>query len=137
MAPHIYTLLEPILFTILVDPGQSPVYTAFVQLAMIKMIDEAFKCNNFFYQSYKNIYCASFCMLNELVPNQFKVSNTPSHTGWNSTMSIQDMLNKLEGLHGKPKSEALFTNDILFNSLFSTNNAPGILFIALNSAKKS
>ncbi len=72
--------------------------------------------NNFL--SYKNINQACFQMLDNLVPNQFKVSNTPTITGWKGAMLIQGILTQMEDLYGKPLAAALFANNTLFKSLF-------------------
>jgi hypothetical protein len=67
-------------------------------------------------------------MLNELVPNQFKVLNTPTLIGWNGTMSIQVILTQMEDLYGKTLAAVLFVNDTLFNSPFFATEAPKLLF---------
>ena len=67
-------------------------------------------------------------MLDELVSNQFKVSNIPTLTGWNASMSIMDMLDQLETMYGKPNAMPLFANDTVFRSAFSPNDAPEALF---------
>jgi hypothetical protein len=66
-------------------------------------------------------------MLDELVPNQFKVLNTPTLTGWNSTMSIHEILTQLEDGYSKPSSGALFATDNCFKSAFGANKAPELL----------
>ncbi len=53
-------------------------------------------------------------MLDETISNQFKVSNTPNLTGWNSTMMIRVILEQLEASYGKPDTMTLFRNDNLF-----------------------
>jgi hypothetical protein len=81
---------------------------------MIKMIDAAFGQDKNYYLSMKNINRACFKMPNDSISNQFKVSNTPNLTGWNSTMTILDILEQLETLYGKPDTMTLFANDTLF-----------------------
>ena len=76
----------------------------------------------------RNIQRACFHMLDELVSDQFKVSNIPTLTGWNASMSIMDMFDQLETMHGKPNRMPLFVNDTLFRSAFSPNDAPKALF---------
>ena len=80
------------------------------------------------YKSYKNINRACFRMLDENVTNQFKVSNIPTLTGWDTIMSIREMIDQLEGSYGKPDKMTLFTNDTLFCSVFNPNEAPGMFF---------
>jgi hypothetical protein len=88
MAPNMYTLLEPMPLVILTDPGAAPVYNVFAPLATIKMVDPAFEWDKNYYLSYKNVIKACFQMLDNLFPNQFKVSNNPTLMGWNDSMSI-------------------------------------------------
>jgi hypothetical protein len=38
------------------------------------------------HQSFENIRHASFCMLDENISDQFKVSNIPALIGWNANM---------------------------------------------------
>jgi hypothetical protein len=94
---------------------------------MIKMIDATFIQDKNNFLSYKNINPACFRMLNNLVPNQFKVSNTPMLTGWNATTSIKVILTQMEDLYGKPLAAVLFANDTLFKSLFHPTEAPKLL----------
>jgi hypothetical protein len=67
-------------------------------------------------------------MLDENVADQFKVTNVPTLTGWNSSMSIRDMLDQLKGTYGKPYTMTLFANDTLFRSAFNPIDAPEALF---------
>ena len=75
-------------------------------------------------------------MLDETVPNQFKVSNIPTLTRWNTSMSIREMLDQLEGTHGKPDTMVLFTNGMLFCSIFNPNNAPEALFYRIEQCQE-
>ena len=88
------------------------------------------------YKSYKNINCACFRMLDENVADQFKVSNIPTLTGWNTSMSIREMPDQLKGSYGKPKRMMLFANDTLFRSVLNPNKAPETLFTELNNARR-
>jgi hypothetical protein len=97
MAPAVYALLEPNPFVVPGDPGPAPVYTPFATPAGIKMTNAAFKQDKKYFLMYKNINCACFRMLKDLVHNQYKVSNTPALNGWNATMSIQVILNIRNG----------------------------------------
>ncbi len=67
-------------------------------------------------------------MLDELVSDQFKVSNIPTLTGWNASMSIMNMLDQLKTTYGKPDAMTLCANDTLFQSAFNPNDAPEALF---------
>jgi hypothetical protein len=53
-------------------------------------------------------------MLDENVSDQFKVSNVPTLIGWNTSMTIQEILNLLNGMYGKPDTMTLLTNDMHF-----------------------
>jgi hypothetical protein len=66
------------------------------------------------YSLYKNIVRACFCMLDENVSDQFKVSYVPTLIGWNASMIIQQILNQLDGTYGKPDTMMLLTNDTHF-----------------------
>ncbi len=90
------------------------------------MIDKRFEHNKNYYLSFVNINRACFCMLNDNIIDQFKVSNTPHMTGWNSSMSIHSIIKQLETLYGKPDTMPLFHKDALFCSLFLATNV-GIL----------
>jgi hypothetical protein len=90
--------------------------------SMIKMADAIFTRAQNEWNSYRNIQRACFRMLDELISNQFKVSNIPTLTGWNESMSIINMLDQLEMTNGEPDAMTLFANDILFCSAFNPND---------------
>jgi hypothetical protein len=50
---------------------------------------------------------ACFCILNKNVSDQFKVSKVPTLIGWNASMTIQEILNQLNGTYGKPDTMTL------------------------------
>jgi hypothetical protein len=75
-------------------------------------------------------------MHNELVPNQFKVSNTPALIRWNALMSIQDILDQMEGLYGKLSIVLLFATDTLFKSPFATSEATELLFYHIEQCQE-
>jgi hypothetical protein len=75
-------------------------------------------------------------MLDENVANQFKVSNMPTLTGWNTSMSIIAMLNQLKGAYGKPATMTLFANDTLFRSLFNPVDASEALFYRIEQCQE-
>jgi hypothetical protein len=128
MDPGLYALIEPIAFTVPANPGVTPVYQNFAPPAMMKMVNYAFKRNKNYYLSYGNINQACFRMPDDSVPIQFKVSNIANLTGWNASMSIQEILTQLETPYGKPTPMALHNNDLLFRSPMTTNDAPEMLF---------
>jgi hypothetical protein len=53
-------------------------------------------------------------MLDENVADQFKVSNVQTLIGWNASMTIQEILNQLDGTYVKPDTMTLLTNDTHF-----------------------
>ena len=72
----VYALLKPTPFAIPGNPGPVAVYNQFATPAMIKTGDNLFKrCMNE-HQSYKNIRCACFRMLDTNIADQFKVFNS-------------------------------------------------------------
>jgi hypothetical protein len=80
MDPGLHALIEPNPFNILINPGATPVYQNFATPAMMKMVDYAFEQNKNYFLFFTNINRACFCMLDDTVPNQFKVSNQPNLT---------------------------------------------------------
>ncbi len=67
-------------------------------------------------------------MLDETVPDRYKVSNTPNMTGWNVSMSLRAILDQLMANYGMPDAMVLFSNDTLFRSPFPPTEAPEMLF---------
>jgi hypothetical protein len=100
------------------------------------MIDANFEREKNYFISYKNIYRACFRMLDELVPNPFKVSNTPALLGWNMTMSIEFILGQMESSYGKPSAAMLFSNDTLFKSAIAASDTPKALFYCMEQCQE-
>ncbi len=75
-------------------------------------------------------------MLNDTIPNQFKVSNQPNLTGWNALMSIQDILTQLDSLYGKPMPMALHNNKNLFRSAMAPTDTPKMLFYRIKQCQE-
>jgi hypothetical protein len=96
MDPMMYALIKTNMFVQPLEPGDSPPYPQFATPQVIKTCEHL--CENAwnYYLSYVNISCACFRMLDELVLDQYKVSNDPNLLGWNPTMSIQLILVQLE-----------------------------------------
>ena len=103
---------------------------------MIKMVDYAFERNKNYFLSYSNINRACFCMLDDSVPIQFKVSNIPTLTGWNASMSIQEILTQLKTSYSKPTPMALHNNDLLFRGPMATIEAPEMLFYRIKQCQE-
>jgi hypothetical protein len=115
----VYALLKPTPFLAPVYPGNVAVYPQFALPAQIKTANAMFTCTQNKWKSYENIQQACFCMLDENMANQFKVSNVPTLTGWNTSMSIRAMLNQLEGTYSKLDTMRLFANDTLSQISFN------------------
>jgi hypothetical protein len=109
-----YLLLEPQPFVEPINPGDTAIYPPFSPPSTIKMIDAVFTRDKNYFLSLKDINQACFKMLDDLISNQFKVSNTPNLTGWNSMMTILVILKQLETSYGKPDMMTLFENNTLF-----------------------
>jgi hypothetical protein len=81
MDQGLYALIKPVAFTVPLNPGPTPVYQNFLPPAMMKMVDYAFEWNKNYFLSYSNINRACFCMLDDSILIQFKVSNIANLTG--------------------------------------------------------
>jgi hypothetical protein len=136
IAPGVYTLLEPQAFVELLNPGATAVYPPFLPPLAIKMIDAIFVWDKNYFLLLLNINQACFKMLDDTISNQFKVSNTPNLTGWNSTMTIRTILEQLEASYGKPDTMMLFGNDTLFLSPFPANKAPEMAFYRIKQCQE-
>ena len=136
MDPALYTLLEPNAFIIPITPGNIPIYPAFASPSMIKTIDNIFDRDRNYFLSYVNINRACFTMLNDTISDRYKVSNTPNLTGWNSTMSIRDIIVQLMTNYGAPDPMVMYNNDKLFRSPFSATEAPEMLFHRLEQCQE-
>jgi hypothetical protein len=101
-----YALIKPTtLFVLVADPGNFPVYNNFATKAAIKMTNKRFERDKkILLLFFVNINRACFCMLNDNIADQFKVSNTPNMTAWNSSMSICSIIDQLEMSYGKPNT---------------------------------
>jgi hypothetical protein len=75
-------------------------------------------------------------MLDELVPNWYKISNDPNLTGWNVSMSIWDILDQLMANYGMPDMMVLFNNDTLFCSLFPATESPKMLLYQIKQCQE-
>ena len=129
MDPVMYALIEPIPFAIPGDPGTTPPYNGgFQTQQMMKTTEMIWENDRNYFQSYGNIHRACFRLLDELVRPEYKVSNINGLTGWNSTMSIQEILAQLECTFGKPSAAISFHNNSVFTSPFSATETPESLF---------
>jgi hypothetical protein len=138
MDPAAYTLLEGTAFVIPPNPGPTVVFPggAAVAWTVMKTMVATFDRDKNYFLSYKNIARACFCMLDANVSAQFKVSNNATLTGWNSTMSIIDILAQLQNSYGKPNMMTLFNNDTLFCSPMKPGDSPEMLFYRLEQCQE-
>jgi hypothetical protein len=83
-----------------------------------------------------NIISVCFCMLNNNIADQFKVSNTPNMTGWNSWISIHSIIKHLKTLYRKIDTMSLFHNDALFCSPFPATKGPEMLFCQIEPCQE-
>ena len=129
MDPVVYALIEPNPFAIPIDPGATPTYgQGFQTTQMMKTTEMIWENERTYFQSYGNIHRACFRLLDELIRPEYKVSNVSGLTGWNSTMSIQEILAQLETTFGKPSAYLAFQNNTIFTSPFSAMDTPESLF---------
>jgi hypothetical protein len=91
-----YPLIETFIFAVPPDSGNIPTYPQFAAIQNIKMADCVWENARNYYLFYINISHACFQMLNELIPDHFKVSNDPALLCWNPMMSIQMIVSQLE-----------------------------------------
>jgi hypothetical protein len=129
MDPVMYALIEPNPFIIPVDPRATPTYNpGFQTQQQMKTTEQMWDNDRNYFLSYGNIHRACFRLLDDLVRPEYKVSNIGGLTGWNSTMSIQEILAQLETTFGKPSAAISFQNNTVFTSPFSTTDTPESLF---------
>jgi hypothetical protein len=138
MDPATYLHLEGMAFTIPPDPGLMAIFPGGAGIARtaMKTIQAMFDRDKNYYLSYKNITRACFCMLDANVSDRFKVSNNPTLMGWNSTMSIIDILDQLQVSYGKPNMMTLYTNKTLFHSPMTAGDSPKMLFYRIEQCQE-
>ena len=81
-----------------------------------------------YFLSYQNVQRSCFRLLDELVRDEYKVSNMAGLNGWNSSMTIQEILSQLETTFGRPTSSIVFNNNTRFTSPFDPRDTPENLF---------
>jgi hypothetical protein len=131
-----YLPLERVAFATPNDPGPTPVHPQWAAPTTIKMINTIFVQEKNCFLSFKNIAQACFRMFDENVGAQFKVSNTPTLMGWNSMMTVIEILNQLQDLYGKPNMMMLFKNDTLFKSTMTPGDSPEMLFYQIEQCQE-
>jgi hypothetical protein len=136
MDPATYQLLEGTAFVLPINPGPTAIYPQWASPTTVKMIDATFLRGENYFLSYKNIMRACFRMFDTNIGAQFKVSNTPALTGWNSTMSIIDILNQLQDSYGKLMMMTLFQNNVMFRNLMAPTDSLKMLFYRIEQCQK-
>jgi hypothetical protein len=91
------------------DPSNVPTLPSFAATVAIKIAKHLFKMDKMYFTSYKNIYRECIKMLNDNIANKFKMSPDPRLISWNSTMSIQGIVNQLKLVYGCPSSTSFYT----------------------------
>ncbi len=94
------------------DPGATAVYPQWAAPTAVQMVDATFLQDKNYFLSYKNNARACFRIFDANIAARFKVSNTPSLTGWNLTMSINVIPDQLQDSYGKPNMMVLFNNNM-------------------------
>ena len=100
------------------------------------MIDATFLRDKNYFLSYKNIdrACFRICFMRTLEHNT-RFQTNPTLTGWNSTMSILDILAQLQDSYGKPTMMALYQNDVTFWAAMAPTNSPEMLFFRIEQCQ--
>jgi hypothetical protein len=135
-APNNVCIDQNIPFQVPNDPSDVPMLPSFAMPAAIKIAKRLFERDKTYFTLYKNIYRACCKMLNNNIANEFKMSPDPRLIGWNSTMSIQDILNQLKLTYGRPSQHELLHNDTLFCLTFHATKAPKCLFWCLEQCQE-
>jgi hypothetical protein len=138
MDPATYLLLEGAAFTIPPNPSPTAIFPggAGVARTAMKTIQATFDRDKNYYLSYKNIMRACFCERDANVSDQFKVSNNPTLTGWNLTMSIINILGQLQVSYGKPNMMMLYTNNTLFRSPMTASDLLEMVFYRIEQCQE-
>ncbi len=128
-----YALIKLSPFVAPPDLGDAPVYPNFAAPQVLKTIDKLWENEKKYYLSYINISRACFCMLNENIPDQFKVSNDPTLIEWNP---IQSILAQLENTFGQSGGSLMWKNNKTFHTDFLPNNASESLFLHVEQCQE-
>jgi hypothetical protein len=136
MDPVMYSLIKPNPFVTPNDPGLMPTYNAgFQATQQMKTMEQLWDNDRNYFLSYVNVHRACFRLLDELIHPEYKVSNQPGLSGWNSTMLIQSILAQLEVTFGKPTAAITFNNNTMFMSGFSVMDTPKRYSAGLKSVR--
>jgi hypothetical protein len=128
MNPTTYQLLGGIEFAAIGDPGPMAIHPQWAAPTTVKMINATFLCEKNYFLSYQNIERVCFRRFDANIGAQHKVSNNPTLTGWNSTMSILNILTQLQDSYGKQTMMTLFQKNVTFQAVMAPTNSPKMLF---------
>jgi hypothetical protein len=114
LLPMVYALLKPNPFVAPADPGAVAVYAQFCITGANQNRKGDVRTSVEQVWLVQNIMRACFPMLDGNVVDQFKIFNVPTLIGWNTNMTIQEILDQLDGTHEKPDTMLLLTNNTHF-----------------------
>ena len=83
-----------------------------------------------------NIWRAVYNLLDDNIDNAFKVSNNPALVGWNPAMEVRDIFDQITSTYGRPTPVALLQNDMLFQSVYSPQDVPEVLFCRIKDCQE-
>ncbi len=75
-------------------------------------------------------------MFDESIDTQFKVSNNPTLTERNSTMTVIKILNQLQDSYGKPNMMMLFNSNTLFRSAMTPDDTHKMLYYQMEQCQE-
>ena len=67
---------------------------------------------------------------------QYKASNTPGLTGWDTTMSIIDIFSQMDATFGNLDAQALLANNSQYWAPLLLTETPGTLFLCLEECQE-
>jgi hypothetical protein len=75
-----------------------------------------------------NIQWVVYNCLDDNIIDAFKVLNNPALVRWNLSMEPREIFDQITAMYGCPTPAALLQNDTLFQSVYSPQDAPEVLF---------
>ena len=136
MQPTLFALLDPTAFVAPIDPGLYATYETYDLAPAMKMKDNLFKSRKNMFTTYMNIKRAVYTIITKVIPEKFRISNNPSMSGWNQTMSINEILDQLDITYGQPGAAELLTNQAAWHAPHSNQEEPEALFLRLEQCQQ-